>query len=79
VGVFLIVALRTASMNSDAVGTGVMPCRPATEDMAAGMGWGEGSEGAGKVKGKREVVARRPQRQRGRVGGRSLGGSVSSD
>lgn len=39
-GVFLIVALRTASMNSEAVGTGVMPCRPATEDIAAGTGWG---------------------------------------
>jgi hypothetical protein len=50
------VALRTASMNSEAVGTGVMPCRPATEDMAAGLGWdlrwGEGSEGAGEAKGR---------------------------
>lgn len=31
VGVFLIVALRTASMNSADVGTGAMPWRPATE------------------------------------------------
>jgi hypothetical protein len=34
VGVFRMVALRTASMNSAAVGTGAMAWRPATEAIA---------------------------------------------
>lgn len=43
VGVFLMVALRTASINSADVGTGAMPWRPATDAIVVGLLFAEGA------------------------------------